>query len=239
MTTPEWCPEPEPTPTRDPASVQNTFNLSYLCEKGWQAQLITGFLRDLLIRQWTDSTNIIHPMLKKSLWSAENSTGILIETVHRYQPTLVGKRPAIMIKRNPMKNMKLGLLNKIHGGGDFRQIEKGAFERFATVFVGSHTLFCISRTSPGAEILATEVANQVMEFSPVISRDLNLRFFSVTDIDTIHELEEETENYVVPVNVGWMYEHSWELKRESLPLKTISLASILGDNTLSTGYQGP
>lgn len=238
MSTQEWCPEPETPPVRDPASVQSTFNLSYLCEKGWQAQLITGFLRDLLIRQWSDATNIVHPILKKSLWSAENNTSILIETVHRYQPTLVGQRPAIMIKRNPIKTVKLGLQNKVHGGGNFRQTEKGAFERYSTQFVGSHTLFCINRTSPGAEILATEVANQVLEFSPVISRDLNLRFFTVTDIDAIHELEEETENYVVPINVGWIYEHSWELKRESLPLKTISLASILGDNNLSTSYQG-
>jgi len=238
MTQPDWCPEPDTPQGKDPAKVQSTVKLSHLCERGWQPLLITGFLRDFLIRQWMDATNILTPELKKFLWSPQNNTGIVIESVYRYQPTLVSKRPAIMIKRNAITNIPLGIRGTIHNGGNNVQTEKGAFTRHATQWAGSHTIFCIHGTSAAAELLATEVTSQVLEFSPVIRKDLRLHMFNVTQVDTVHELEESTENYVVPITVGWIYEHTWQLKLESLPLKTISLTNLLGGTDLGTRYQG-
>jgi hypothetical protein len=72
---------------------------------------------------------------------------------------------------------------------------------------------------------------------------LGLRQFSVTEVGAIQELEESREHYVVPVTVGWGYEHVWELKLESLPLQAVSLTGLLGpdanDVALGTSYQGP
>ena len=89
MNTAEWCPPSVPQPERDAQKVQSTVDISYLCDNGWQPLLITGFLRDLLIRQWANPTNIISPEMKQYVWKEQVNSGILIESVYRYRPDLV------------------------------------------------------------------------------------------------------------------------------------------------------
>jgi hypothetical protein len=240
--TTNWCPTPEIPPSKDNFGVQGIVNLSSLCQKGWQPLLITGFFRDFLVRQWSSAINILTPELKQYLWSEGLGSGILIESVHRFRGDLVEKRPAIMIKRNSYRNLAMGFAGQIMGGGlAAYENEKGAISRYVTHFVGSHTLFCIHQTGASTEMLATEVQSQLVGFSPVIRKHLNLRQFSVAEVGAIQELEESTENYVVPITASWAYEHTWELREESLPLQALSLSSFLGENSASirTTYQGP
>ena len=243
MNTAEWCPPSVPPPERDAPKVQSTIDVSYLCDNGWQPLLITGFLRDLLIRQWSNPTNIISPEMKQYVWKEQVNSGILIESVYRYRPDLVEKRPAIMIKRNAFKDMPLGLGGGfIFGGGEAAYAnEKGAITRHTTMFVGSHTLFCIHGTGASTEILAAEVLGQLIACMWPIRQNLGLRNFSVTDVGAIQELEESTENYVIPITVGWAYEHVWQLKNESLPMQGFSFTGSLdgGQVNLSSRYQGP
>lgn len=243
MSTADWCPEPGEAPQKDACGTQSTVNVSYLCENGWQPLLITGFLRDLLVRQWSDATNIISPEMKQYLWSEEQSSGILIESVYRFRADLVEKRPAIMIKRNSFRNMQTGFAGQMQGLGTVAyENEKGAISRHTTLFVGSHTLFCIHGTGASTEILATEVMHHLVACLWPIRRHLGLRQFSVTEVGAIQEIEESNENYVVPITVGWGYEHVWQLKEESLPLQAVSLTGLLGANAevaLGTEFQGP
>jgi hypothetical protein len=216
-------------------------DISYLCDNGWQPLLITGFLRDLLVRQWANPQNIVSPEMKQYVWSEQASSGILIESVHRYRADLVEKRPAIMIKRNSFRNIQLGFAGLNNGAGIAAYPnEKGAISRHQTLFVGSHTLFCIHGTGASAEILASEVMSHLVACLYPIRRHLGLRQFSVTEVGAIQELEESNENYVIPITVGWGYEHVWELKEESLPLQSVSLTGLLGPDTeigLGTAYQ--
>ena len=54
MSTADWCPTPSDGGVdKDACKTQSTINISYLCNNGWQPLLITGFLRDLLVRQWS------------------------------------------------------------------------------------------------------------------------------------------------------------------------------------------
>lgn len=243
MSTAEWCPEPGAAPQKDACGTQGTINPSYLCENGWQPLLITGFLRDLLVRQWSDPTNIISPEMKQYLWSEGQTSGILIESVYRYRADLVEKRPAIMIKRNSFRNMQTGFAGQMQGFGmGAYENEKGAISHHTTLFVGSHTLFCIHGTGASTEILASEVMSHLVACLWPIRRHLELRQFSVTEVGAIQEIEESNENYVVPITVGWGYEHVWQLKEESLPLQSVSLTGLLGGNAevaLGTSYQGP
>ena len=235
-----WCPTASPAPAKDPAQVQSTIDVSYLCERGWQPLLITGFFRDTLIKQWSNPQNIITPELKQYLWSEQPGSGILIETVFRYRPDMVEERPAIMIKRNSIRNMPIGMNGLMTGAGaNAYQTERGAIERYTTLFVGSHTFFCIHKSGAATEMLATEVKTHMVESTPVIRRFLGLRQFSVTEFGAIQELEESTENFVIPITVGWCYEHNWELREESLPLQSLTLSSLLGaDTALGTPFQG-
>lgn len=242
MSTADWCPTPVNSPSKDVCKTQSTIDVSYLCENGWQPLLITGFLRDLLARQWADPNNIITPEFKQYVWSEAASSGILIESVHRYRADVIEKRPAIMIKRNSFRNMPTGFSGQIFGGGFAAyENEKGAISRYTTLFTGSHTLFCIHSTGASTEILATEVMAHLVACTHPIRLHLGLRQFSVTDVGAIQELEESSENYVVPITVGWGYEHTWELKDGSLPLQGVSMTDILGSDFVGVGttYQGP
>ena len=148
-----------------------------------------------------------------------------------------------MIKRNSFRNMQTGFAGQIFGGGlAAYENEKGAISRYTTLFFGSHTLFCIHGTGASAEILASEVMGHLVACSWPIRRHLGLRQFSVTEVGNIQELEESNENYVVPITVGWGYEHTWQLREESLPLQSVSLTGLLGPDSkigLGTTYQGP
>lgn len=241
MSTADWCPTPETPPSKDPAEVTSTVDLSFLCDNGWQPLLITGFLRDLLIRQWADKTNISSPELQQYLWREDKTSGILIESVHRYRDDLVEKRPAILIKRNSFRNIQTGFGGQIFGGGMVAyENEKGAISRHTTLFVGSHTLFCIHGTGASTELLAGEVIGQVLASITPVRKYLGLRQFSVTEVGAIQELEESTENYVVPISISWCYEHVWEMREVSLPLQSVSLSSDFGVNvSMKTPYQGP
>lgn len=241
MSTADWCRPPVDPPAKDAYPHQGLIDVSYLCEQGWQPLLITGFLRDLLIRQWADPVNIIAPELKQYVWSEGVTSGILIESVHRYRADLVEKRPAIMIKRNSYRNMPIGFVGQSFGGGISKYPnEKGSISQHATLFIGSHTLFCIHGTGASTEILATEVQNHILACMYPIRRHLDLRQFSVTEVGAIQELEESSENYVIPITIGWGYEQTWELKDDSLPLQGVSLGVLLGSGIgIGTPYQGP
>jgi hypothetical protein len=243
MSTADWCPTPSDPQQKDPCNTQSTINVSYLCQNGWQPLLITGFFRDLLIRQWADAGNIVSPEMKQYVWKEDQSSGILIESVFRYRADLVEKRPAIMIKRNSFRNMQTGFSGQIFGGGAAAyQNEKGAISRHTTLFVGSHTLFCIHGTGASTEILATEVMQHLIGCLWPIRKNLGLRQFSVTEVGAIQELEEASENYVIPITVGWGYEHTWQLYEESLPLQSVSITGLFGEDlstSLGTNYQGP
>ena len=242
MSTADWCPTPGTPPSKDACQTQSTVDVSYLCDNGWQPLLITGFLRDLLVRQWANPQNIVSPEMKQYVWSEQASSGILIESVHRYRADIIEKRPAIMIKRNSFRNMQIGFAGQSLGAGlAAYSNEKGAISRHATLFTGSHTLFCIHGTGASAEILASEVMGHLVACLYPIRRHLGLRQFSVTEVGAIQELEESNENYVVPITVGWGYEHTWQLREESLPLQSVSLTGLLGPDTevnLGTRYQG-
>lgn len=237
-----WCPTPDIPPAKDNFGTQSTIELSSLCAKGWQPLLITGFFRDFLVRQWSLAANILAPELKQYLWSEGPASAILIESAHRFRADMVEKRPAIMIKRNSYRNLAMGFAGQIMGAGlAAYQYEKGAISRYTTQFVGSHTLFCIHQNGASTEMLATEVQSQLVDFSPVIRRHLNLRFFNVAEVGAIQELDESTENYVVPITASWAYEYTWELRQESLPLQAVSISNFLGEDgvSLRSTYQGP
>jgi hypothetical protein len=192
-----------------------------LAHLGWRPLVLTGFLRDFLINHFQPD-NIEEPDLQNAIWQEGPPTGILIESIHRWRGDLVEMRPAVTIKRNAYRNFRFLLSDRV--GTD----EKGN-DSFATIWVGSHTLFCIHGTGASVEILATEVQRELTQFAPAITKRLGFKKFQVTEVGSISELEEATENFVVPVTVGWAYEEKWSLAPEALRLNGIDLQFDLLD----------
>lgn len=192
----------------------------------WRPILMTGLLRQLLIKHFADMLNIEDPDLKAhsypAIWRDDLETGILIESNTRWRGALAEKRPAILIKRNEVKNVRLTV-------NDLNKTDSRGFQHFVTMWVGSHTLFVIFETGASVEGLATEVQRELTEFGPAIVEQLALHKFQVLSMGEIGELEEATENYVVPVTVGWAYQEAWKLEPEALTLMGVDIVVGPGD----------
>jgi hypothetical protein len=225
MSTPEdWCSTTPPTPKGASGTQSPYFEPDSLCENGWQPLLLTGLFRDMFIRHFSAEESIRANDLKQFVWKDDASSGILIESVYRWRGDLVEKRPAILVKRNAYRQTRLGINDNVMGmgtSGALYENERGAISLHTVNWVGSHTIFCIHGTGASCEILATEVVDELTMFTPAIRQYLSLMDFQVTEVGAISELEEASENYVIPVTVGWVYNKTWELKQDSLPLREV------------------
>jgi hypothetical protein len=210
----EWCQSGSSaaSPSQDRRQLFNCLGGS-LAHLGWRPILITGVLRQLLVHHFANLTHVEEPDLRTAPWREGPDTGILIESVHRFRADVVEKRPAIYVKRNGYKNLRIGIND--HVGTD------GQGENYVTLWVGSHTLFCVHGTGASTEILGSEVQRELTQFGPVIRQQLGFKKFQVLEVGGIGELEEATENFVVPVTVGWAYEETWQISQEALRLMAV------------------
>lgn len=226
LTPADFCVANPPPPSPDGVGADRSKVIggvpSSICTTGWQAVFITGFLRDLLIRHFSTPLNLEQRKnLLEYIWRPGERTGILIESIHRWRGDLVEKRPSIAIKRNGYKNYRAGI-------NDFQGIDKHGFYLFSTFWIGSHTVFCINTTAAAADLLAMEVQRELTQFHPIMVQYLGMMKWGVTDVGPISEIEEAKEGFAVPITVGWAYQESWRLERESMVLRRIPLSILLG-----------
>lgn len=208
----------EGAPQEQPQLVPAT--ISKLCSYGMRPLLLTGYIRDHLVRHFSRQEGIEDYDLRHLIWRADPSSPILIESIWRWLPQSTERRPAILIKQNSRQNVQKGLDN-------LAGTTVEGFEEFATFWVGSHTLFCLGGTGASADILATEVQRELTQFGPIIRPALGLNKWGPREVGPVSELEEATENFVVPVTVGWAYEEAWQIRTEALPIRRISLSFLL------------
>jgi hypothetical protein len=210
--TDEWCASDQPVdPEQDRRQLLGPQVANALCHTGWAPLILTGMLRDVMTRHFSQADFIEMPDLRKLIWNEAQTTRILIESVTRWRGDLTEKRPAILIARNAYKNRRLGIADKIG-------VDEEGNVNYTTFWVGSHTLFCIHGTGASADILATEVQRELTQFAPVFTEMIGLHKFQVTQVGKIGKLEEATENFVVPVTLGWAYEETWSIELEALRL---------------------
>jgi hypothetical protein len=187
---------------------------------GWRPLMITGLLRDLLTRHFAEPFQIEEPDLRQLVWRESERTGILIESIHRWRGDLTEKRPAVIIKRNSMRNIRYGIQ-------DMAGANVQGHQHYQTFWTGSHTLFCIHGSGASAELLGTEVQRELHQWHPILTSYLNLRMWQVVEVGPVAEVEEAKESFVVPVNVGWMYSEQWTIELNALKLAKVPLSTLL------------
>lgn len=187
---------------------------------GWRQLMITGLIRDMLIRHFTEPLSIEEPDLRHLVWREDERTGILIESIGRWRGNLVEKRPAIIIKANGRQNIRWGIQ-------DYAGADGQGNRQYQTFWAGSHTLFCIHGSGASAEILAAEVQREMLQWHPVIVQYLGLYSWQVTEVGTASEIEEARESFAIPVTIGWTYTEMWKLSLESLKLRKVPLRILL------------
>jgi hypothetical protein len=224
-----WCPPDslsqatgsgvnEQAKSRNPRATEGV-QISSLCQMGLQPIMLTGFFRDLLVRHFQPE-NIQSRDLANYIWREDMTTGILIESIHRWRGDLAEKRPAILIKRNQYSNTRMTI-------GDQAGTDAQGNRQYVTWWTGSHTLFCIHASGASAEVLATEVQREITQSAPVILQTLGLFRLVVTDVGAISEIEEAKESFVIPVNVTWAYQELWTITQEALRLRSVGLSTLL------------
>jgi hypothetical protein len=186
-------------------------------------QLLTGIFRDVLMRHFYSVGNIEEPDLRELVWKEGETTSILIESVHRWRPELTEHRPAVLIKRNTLQNMRRGIGDRQQGN----PVDAFGDEHYATFWVGSHTMFCLGGSGAQAELLGTEVQRELTEFGPAIRQALDILRVQVMQMGAVTGLEEARENWVVPVTVGYGYSEQWRLTQIAPKLNAVSLSLLV------------
>lgn len=207
---------------------------SALCTIGRPPLVITGLLLWIIRRHFSNAQWIVDPQLKQYVWSKEpTESKIMVESIAQWPgaPTqTMQMRPAVFVKRNTYGRVKMGIGDRYQGikaGVDISaDIEDNAFDagtRFEVLIAGSHTVYCLGGTGAEAETVGTEVFFELLEFTPLIRRDLGFNKFQVMEMAGISKLEESKEHWVVPVSVTYAFNHVWTLTEDAPRLKGITL----------------
>jgi hypothetical protein len=200
------------------------YSLSAICALLPRPLILTGFFRDVLIRHFSQASNIELPEVQRLVWHrTQGRSKILIESVWRWLKSTTQQRPAILVRQNDISIQRIGIGDRLQGPPADMQGRVG----FARMMVGSHTLFCLGESAAQAVLLATEAAREVGHFAPLLRRPMRLHRLEVVKFGAPRELAEAAWTYVVPVTVGWAYEDTWTVQEQAPTLHGISLSLIL------------
>jgi len=197
---------------------QRIEHFSTPCSFGLTPLLMTGFLIQWLGNHFSQRPNIEHPDLRDLLWRANTRNGILIASITNWNPKAVEKRPAVIIKRNAWQPERLGIDDRLTPTGD-------GYEHYSILMRGSHTIFCVAGEGGEVEILGAEVFRELLMFASLIRRTLDLKKFSVGELGPVHELQEATENYAVPITVAYASGLVWSIEQDAPKLKRLVLSA--------------
>jgi len=194
--------------------------IAALCCPGQRPIVVTSWLRILLTGHF-QKYNIEDQSqaIQKLIWNPTDTTGIKIESFTKWDPALIEKRAAIILKRNGWKRIK-------HGIGDRKSQTQQGQEVLSNAWGGSHTCFCIAGNGAEAEKLGAEVYRFFNQFSQAIRETLNLLKFELTEVGEVMILEEARQNFVVPVVVAYAWSEDWLLLRERPSLTNLDLNLI-------------
>jgi hypothetical protein len=193
-----------------------------LCSYGLRPHVITGFLVQVFRQHFADRTNIEEPSLRDSLWKIQDPTGIVVESITRWDSNKANRRPAIVVKRGPASFLRLGIGDLCMGW-----IHESGFDYYLSFMTGSHTLFCIGNEAGEAERLAAEVYREIVQFGPVLRHYLGLHRFVLAEVGQLYRLPEATDGYAVPVSVAYAYEEFWRLEPHVPVLRRFTLGTTL------------
>lgn len=180
-------------------------DLPYLCPYYPRPQILTATFVQWMIQHFSSMTNLEQTPLRNKIYNEIIAqSGLLITTDTSFEPEKIEKRPAIVVKRNAWRGLRLGIGNRMMSA-----VEPDGNEYFSKLWQGSHTLFCIAGEGAEAEILASEVTREINGFSEVVRRAVDLHRLEVLEHGPPAKLEEASENYAIPVTVAYAWQDRW------------------------------
>lgn len=194
----------------------NDNQYSSVCTLGWRPLLLTGFILEWMRHHFSAAGQIEDSDLVNTLWKADNTTNILIDSVTRWNPSLTEKRPGLLVKRNDINVESMLIDDKA-----LAQIDP---VQYCTFFKGSHTIFCITKEGAEAEKLGTEVYREISQFAPVVRRILNFQKLKLQSVGAVFKIEEAKETFAVPITLMYAFQEIWQINSCAPKLKQINLS---------------
>jgi len=207
-----------PAPGDDGWLQETQAAISAACLVSPKFTVIEGFVLGVLTSHFANAERLPSPRLRKLIWSPDPSTSILIDVVDNWQPETTAHRPGLLLKRNALNSMKIGIANQHQG----RLIDSSGDPHYSKVWVGSLTVFCLSEHPAEVDLIAGEVQEQLDGFAPVVLRSsLGLKKYEVVEVGARMLLEEAHQKHVVPITLGYAYQHTWAVRQHRPLLKGI------------------
>lgn len=198
-----------------PSSIQST---------GPLPRILTGAFVQLARHVFSAPEHIENDLMKGYLWNDNPKLSkILIESAYKWKPEDIQQRPAVMVKRNPLQFIKLGIGNRVHN----RVAETGFEEdQYIVGAEGSHAMVCLGTTGTEAESVAEEIWKTFLSFSEVIRQQLCLAAFMVSEIGPVSILEEWKQHFAVQVMLAYKIQYQWSVTRRTPEWARVSVELI-------------
>jgi hypothetical protein len=187
------------------------------CIRGATPYSLTAFLRQLLIDHFSDPNRIENPDLRGYVWTGDDASPLLIESITRWRPRKTENRPAILIKRNDWQVQRQGIDHRLMGGFSL----EGELD-YDCLVSGSHSVFCISNNGAEAEILGHEVFRLILHYAPLIRQTINLDRLDIAGLSSLQKVEEAQDNFVTATTLQYVFQEKWSLVPQAPTLKSVA-----------------
>lgn len=187
---------------------------------------MTGFLVQLLQQHFADPGNLTDAAVRLKLgpggslpggWTAAPNTPVLIESISRFDPVSLGKRPGLIVKRNSWRTQRLGIGDELKGG-----LALDGSRAFSKMWLGSHSVFVLAGEGTETDRWAAETGGILLRYSPLIRDQLDLYAFDLLEVGPLGKINECAEHYGVPVSVAYAAMENWTLTPFAPLLKNIT-----------------
>lgn len=187
--------------------------------------ILTGVFLQFTRSHFFDSSSIVNEKLKGYLWKDDETTRIQIEPSYKWLPTVTEDRPAIYFKREKVSvnnNVTMGQgahLSHFESNGNHTGVD------FTNFIRGGHTIICVGQSAGEAENLGLEIFFRYLEYKKPLKKEANLGTLSVGGISPVQQVAENKENWLVYINLSWVYAHNWTLYQEAPILKKVNFTT--------------
>ncbi len=198
---------------------ENRFpSVSSVCSIGMRPYVMTGFLRRLLIQHYADPECVADVVMRTRFqgangWKSDTSTGLYIESITRWRSELAENRPGLVIKRNAWRWERVTIGSQ--AGSEYVEGKR----QFHGFWYGSHTIFALADKAAEAELLANETVAMLLQYSPLVTEQMELHRFIPVEIGALAQVEESTKNYAVPITFAYVAEENWILETHAPRVK--------------------
>ena len=183
---------------------------------------LTGAFVRLLQYHFSDANRIQNTPLKALTWNTDiKQTNILIAPGFNRDFKSESKKPALFVERGavkpvpipqPLKGLNISIFQNAEG--THSELTDNA-KRFK-IIKGVHNIVCEGLVPAQSELLAEEIFNRFMYFSPVIEDDFSLDGFDVEGLSPLQQREERpSPTDVVSVSFSWQKFYFWETAQEN------------------------